>query len=379
MDTGEEKEEQPVEFSLLGDSSVGHLSYHQQKIFADNWNVLVDLLRTKGKKPDENIGLAESNIRPTARRLFQVFEFAWEDQFVLQITPKIADDFIQGLKDDTITRNDGYSYTSTSKRKFSNALETYFGIKDTEWTPSTKFVDELPELESDPFDRAERELLFTTSLEYRKPPTYSNLSPRERKRWKRYISQLEGIPLEDVTRDDWERLKRSWKIPALISTSLDAGWRAAFFDRWLVDWIDLDKGEIHIPGHAAVKNEKSWDQVLSQRSITILEHWLKERALLEKYDGSDYVFLNRNGNTYDSGSLNDLLNNLIDEAQIPTKGRKLTWHSIRHSTGMYVYDETQDLAMVAEILRQISLETAKRYAHPTPESRRNTIESLQSG
>lgn len=371
------EEEEPVEFTLLGKSSVDTLNYHQQKIFAENWNDLVDLLRTKGKQPDENIGLAESNIRPTARRLFQVFEFAWEDQFVLQITPKIADDFIEGLKDDSITRNDGYSYTSTSKRKFSNAIETYFGIKETEWTPSKKFVDELPELASDPLDQKERELLFTTSLEYRKPPTYSNLSTSERERWKRYISQLEGIPLDEVTREDWERLKRSWKVPAMISTSLDAGWRAAFFDRWLVDWVDLKKGEIHIPGHAAVKNEKSWDQVLSQRSLTILEHWLKERALLEKYDNSDHLFLNRNGNPYNSSSLNNLLTNLIDEADIPTKGRKLTWHSVRHSTGMYVYDNTQDLAMVAEILRQTSLESAKRYAHPTPESRRDTVESLQ--
>lgn len=372
-----DSQENDVEFALLGESSVDSLSHHQQKIFADTWNELVALIRTKGKQPDENKGLAESNIRPTARRIYQVFAYAWEDRFVLQITPKIADDFIEGLKNDSITRNDGYTYTSTSKRKFSNALETYFAIEDIEWTPSKKFVDGLPELESDPFDRDERELLFNTSLEYRKPPTYSNLSKDERERWKRHISQLEGIPMDEVTQEDWERLKRSWKVPAIISTSLDAGWRAIFFDRWLVDWVDLEKKQIHIPGHAAVKNDQNWDQVLSQRSITILEHWLKERDAIEKYDDSDYLFLNRNGNTYKSHTLNDLLTNLIEEAGIPTNGRKLTWHSIRHSTGMYVYEEKEDLAIVAEILRQTSLESAKRYTNSTPESKSEVVESLQ--
>ena len=371
--------EEQIEIELLGPPSVESLNHHQRVIFAQAWNDLVEDLRTKGKEPDENVGLAESNIRPTARRIFQVFDFAWEDEFVLQLTPKVADEFLEGLKENSITRNDGLAYTDTSKRKFSNALESYFGIKNTEWTPPVKFVDELPQLESDPFDRRERELLFNTSLEFRKPPTYSNLSTDERTRWKRYISQLEGIPLDEVSKEDWERLERSWKIPAIISTTLDAGWRAAFFGRFLVDYVDLEKGEVHIPGHASVKNDKNWDQVLSKRSVAILERWLKERSLISKYDDSDLLFLNRNGNPYKSHTLNNLLNNLIEEANIPTKGRKLTWHSIRHSTGMYVHEETQDLAMVAETLRQTSLESARRYAHPTPESLRDTIENIQNG
>jgi site-specific recombinase XerD len=69
----------------------------------------------------------------------------------------------------------------------------------------------------------------------------------------------------------------------------------------------------------------------------------------------------------------------MEEAGIEANGRNLTWHSIRHSTGMYVYNQHKDLELVAEILRQKSLQAAKRYAHPTPETKRDVIESIQGG
>jgi site-specific recombinase XerD len=69
----------------------------------------------------------------------------------------------------------------------------------------------------------------------------------------------------------------------------------------------------------------------------------------------------------------------MDEAGIEAENRTLTWHSIRHSTGMYVYNQERDLSLVAEILRHKSLESARKYAHPTPETKRNIVENLHGG
>jgi site-specific recombinase XerD len=82
------------------------------------------------------------------------------------------------------------------------------------------------------------------------------------------------------------------------------------------------------------------------------------------------VWLNRKGNPYRSGSLNTLLENLIEEAGISQHGRDLIWYSFRHSVGTYVYDEYQDLAIVARVLRQKSKASAARYVHPTTELRK---------
>mgnify|MGYP000132657861 CR=1 FL=1 len=142
---------------------------------------------------------------------------------------------------------------------------------------------------------------------------------------------------------------------------------------------DPENGQINNPPEIAVKNDQKWESMLSTRSVRIPEHWLSERSNKPKYDDTGALWLNRKGNRYDSRNPNDLLRNLMDDAGIEPNGRKLTWHSIRHSTGMYVFDQTGNLAYVAEILRHKSLEAAKTYAHPTPESQKDVVEEIQGG
>jgi site-specific recombinase XerD len=135
-----------------------------------------------------------------------------------------------------------------------------------------------------------------------------------------------------------------------------------------VDWDD-DTQTILIPEGKAVKNDAAWEQELTDEAAMALESWLDQRANMEVYDDQPEIWLNREGNPYQSGSLNRLLRNLVDEADISHRGRKLVWYSFRHSIGTYVYDEYQDLRIVAEMLRQKSPASADRYVHPTKELR----------
>lgn len=216
-------------------------------------------------------------------------------------------------------------------------------------------------------------------MENDSPPNYKNLSPEERERWKIYLAQKLGKPKGDISRDNWEELRQGWKIPSLVSAAQDGGMRAALIGRLTTDLVDLNAGQIAVPPEVAVKNDSSWQIELSNKSITLLEKWLEQRANKPKYDSSQKIWLNRNSNPYNSYTLNHLLSNLIEEAGIDQGERKLTWHSIRHSTGMYVYDEERDLALVAEILRHESLESAKQYAHPTPELKKDVVSSINGG
>jgi len=373
-------EESEIEFEFFSEESVSSLNFQQKVLYSEHWEQLLEWLRTEGKEPENNVGYKESNVRPVARRIHQSFKYAWErDHLVLDLTPELADKFVNGLQEDDVTTKDGKPYEENSKRKFVNALQAYFRFTEQDWDPTTSFSDEPPSFNSDPFNRRERELLLNTSLEYRSPPTYSNLSPEERDRWKAYIAQFLGKPKAEVTRVDWKELRQSWKIPALISTALDAGWRAEMVGRLETGHLDLANDQIIVPAEVAVKNDKKWEVALSNRSAKLLEKWLDQRSNKMKYDDSDNIWLNRRGNTYDSGNLNTLLSNLIEEAGIEANGRKLTWHSIRHSTGMYVYERERDLGLVANILRHKSLESARKYAHPTPETKQEVIEGIQGG
>lgn len=377
---GKQKTHQPIDIEYLGEDSLDSLNYKQRVLFASFWESLIQFLREKGKNPKRNSGYAESNLPTVARRIHQVNEYCWENgPKSIKLSTDGATQFVEDLNDDQLLTNEGEPYAESSKRKFVEAIEAYFRFRGEDWDSPVDFGDGEYTAGSDPFRINERDALMESSLEYNTPPSYKNVSPEERDRWNTYLAQVLGKPKDEIGPDDWEELQKCWKIPSLISVSLDIGPRAALISRLTDDNIGSDNQTLHIDPETAVKNDRSWTNELSDRSATLLRRWLEQRANKEKYDDSDHIWLNRKGNPYDSKSLNRLLRNLIEEAGIDQSGRKLTWHSIRHSTGMYIYNEEKDIGLVAEILRQASLEAARTYCHPTPETKQDLLESIQGG
>lgn len=365
---------------FLSLASLSHLNYQQKILYQDRWENLIEFLRTRGKNPARNRGYSESNVPSIARRIHQVHQYACEAGPVsTQLSTEQANQFVDALNHDKVLTRNGKPYGEGSKRKFTQALKAYFSFRGIDWEPEIKFSEDRATFASDPFTLDEREQLLNASFEYRSPPSYSNVSPEERNRWNAHLAQVLGKPKQSIGPDDWETLQKSWKIPSLISTTLDCGWRAAIVGRLSTSLVNVEEGRIQIPPDVAVKNDDHWDAELSDRSTKMLRRWLLQRENKTKYDDSSLIWINRKGNPYNSRTLNNLLSNLINEAGINTKGRRLTWHSIRHSTGMYVYDQHKDLELIAEILRHITLEAARKYAHPTPESKQDVIESIQVG
>jgi hypothetical protein len=101
--------------------------------------------------------------------------------------------------------------------------------------------------------REERGAICDAALEYGSIPSYNNLSPAERDRRKRYLAQCFEKPKSEVTPDDWERA-HGWKIPSLVWTSLDAGFRPVEVKRSDVSWLDLDNSVLRIPKDDNAKN-----------------------------------------------------------------------------------------------------------------------------
>ena len=75
----------------------------------------------------------------------------------------------------------------------------------------------------------------------------------------------------------------------------------------------------------------------------MLERWLRERDMYDKYDDTGKLWLTREGTPYSTSSLGYLIKRLCGEAGISTETRKVTWYSIRHSVGTYMTRE-EDLA-----------------------------------
>jgi integrase len=107
----------------------------------------------------------------------------------------------------------------------------------------------------------------------------------------------------------------------------------------------------------------------------MLRRWLDERPMYDLYDGTDTLWLSREGNPYRSSSLKYILHRLCEIAGISTETRSLTWYSIRHSTGTYMTRE-EDLAAAQAQLRHKSPQTTMKYDQTPPEDRRNALDRM---
>lgn len=359
------------------------LNGRQQEIWSAKLARFADFLLTEGKAPHRNNntdnGYSARTVKERISRFHRATKWLWTTHGVhTEITGTEIDTINKALEYDDLCRVDGDPYSAGSKRKVNDVLRNWAEFQGFKWQPEFEFSDERPRKENkpNPFTRSELVDLWEAALTYKSIPRYNNLSPAERDRWKGHIAQELGKSKDDVVPDDWDRINEDWHVPSLIRTTRSQGWRPAMVGRLRVDWYHPDDQEIRIPPEESVKNDAPWTVTLSDEGAHALENWLEQRELMELYDSSPLIWLTREGNPYDSGPLNNLLRDLMQEAGIDPNGRKLVWYSFRHSVGTYVFAETTSLKTVAQQLRQTSLTSAEQYVHPVPELKKELSELM---
>lgn len=340
-------------------------------------------MRDSGKTNRQGVreGMSEDGASNTIRRIDQVFRFFWEREspHIVTLSQSQADAFIDFLKDDQFCKRGGGAYSSSSKRKFSDALKKYFEWRahekgGDEWTPDVNFTDgkyNIPDF----FERDEMRRLREASYDYGSIPNYKSLSPTERDRWKAELAQRLEKPKEEITVDDWEHVNTTWKFTSLMLLSQDAGLRPCEVHDASIHWLRLDKGSLAIPKEESSKDRNNWEVAIRDETVDVLRRWIQEREANPKYDDTDALWLNHRGNRYNSKSLNYFLDNLLDEMDFNTENRNLSWYSIRHGVGTHVAEEKGVIA-TKEQLRQRSAQSAERYVHPSLSSRRDALDSI---
>jgi integrase len=287
-----------------------------------------------------------------------------------------AEQYVHQLLTGAAKTEDGERYSDGSIRKTINALQNLFDwLADKGWTgpwDPDYDLDERPENTRDIFTRAELDRLREAAEAYDHLPSYSDRTPAGRDRWRAYVADSLDKPPEDVTPEDWDRC---WSVEytSLIHTAIDTGLRPLEVARIRTDWLQLEANQLIFPAEYAVKSNRRWDVSLSDATTGLLDQWLDERDYHARYEGSDLLWLNQNGNPHNSGTLNNFLNNLMDIAAIDQGHRDLVWYSVRHTTATNIARES-GVGTAKEQLRHVNLETTLRYNHPPPEERKEPLE-----
>lgn len=366
---------------LVTESMRDEFSYRQVTDLEVHYRGYHDWLRQRGKDPERNIGLAPSAVRYLLYRTQQFHHWVWEttSEYTTCFTHAHADRYEQSLVTDEICTQSGEPYAEGSKRKLQEAIVKYFHWRActderNAWEPNVRFSQS----EHDPVDYftlEERNQLYEATLTYDDLGRYNDLSPEERERRKRYLAQKMGKPKAEVTPADFETCRTSWKVPSLVSVSLDLGLRPIEVRRSCLEWYKPEKGVFQIPKKDATKSKRYWESALGSRSNQLLARWVDQRSTVPKYDNSQSLWLTREENPYQSDSLNYLLGNLLEEAGIGQSNRKLSWYSIRRSTGTYLA-YFRSLAYAKEQLRHQSLQSTLVYVELPVEARRNALDQL---
>lgn len=326
-----------------------------------------------GKNPEKGQGYALGTVKPRAYRIDQFYRWVWNQEggYTANLTHEHADSWMRHLAQE--------DYSSTHQTNCQKAVKMLFKWVQYErggstWRPSITFTETSGSNPKDYLTREERTQIRNASLEYGSVPEYSNLAPSERERWRRYLAQRFEKSKSEITQDDWTRAN-SWKVPSLVWVSLDTGLRPVEVERASLDWIDTANSVLRIPEQDSAKSRDSWTVSLRERTAEFLRRWLVERENYAKYEGTDEVWLTREGNPYSSQSLRYLLRRLCEIADIETQNRKMSWYAIRHSVGTYMTRE-EDLAAAQAQLRHKAPETTMKYDQTPVEDRQDALDRM---
>lgn len=344
------------------------LDYKSQRKDCLEW------LLALGKDPKEAEGYAFQTVSNRAYRMDKFYRWVWKQEqgYTTDINHAHADNWLQYL-----ARLDKSNAHKDNCRKAVRMLFKWkryeFGMD--EWEPQLSFsTNDGTTTPRDYLTKEERSMIREAALEYGTVPAYDNLCPEERSRWKAYLAQRFEKPKSEIEPSDWERAN-GWKIPSLVWTSLDAALRPIEVERAVEGWVDIENSVLRIPKEDSSKNEGNWIVSLQDRTAEILERWMEERETYTMYDDTQSLWLTRQGNEYQSGTLRHVLDKLCEIAGIETENRKMSWYSIRHSTGTYMTRE-EDLAAAQTQLRHKSPETTMRYDQVPIEDRKDALDRM---
>ena len=363
----------PDEITVVTQPAAATLNQKQLVDYRDERESCLKWLLTFGKEPRKANGYALGTVKPRAYRMDQFYRWVWEQEggYTTSVTHDHADAWMQQLAQ--------ADYSNTHRTNSQKAVKMLFKWLAHErhakpWDPDISFSHADATAPRDYLTRDERTAIQNASLEYGSIPSYANLTPTERDRWKRYLAQRFEKPVSDVTPDDWERAN-SWKIPSLVWTSLDAGLRPVEVKRASVRWVDTDNRVLRIPKSDSAKSRESWIVSLRDRTGMYLERWLEQRITFAGYDQDGTLWRTRERNPYTSQSLRYVLHRLCEIADIETDNRQMSWYSVRHSVGTYMTRE-EDLAAAQTQLRHKSPETTMKYDQTPVEDRRDALDRM---
>jgi integrase len=322
-------------------------------------------LLARGKNTYKNKGYAETTVKHTSYKVDEAYRWKWDrdEEYTTEFRPETASELIEFMIRYT-EHPDRYVYNvEKCVRRLFKFLRDERGRDIPTWDhdiPLEK-TEGSSEHIKDKFYPREMNAIYEAALKkFSFPTLYSSaISAHERERLKNLLSARHGIPKDTITKETFESAS-SWKMPSMIAVTADTGLRPIEVGRAKASWFDLDREMMVVPAKDATKNKEFWNCTLSSKSVNAVSNWLDEREKYDEYRDESAMWLTRYSNTYGCKSLNRILNDLMDLAEVSQRTRNLSWYSFRHGAAT-AWINKHGLSKAKNQLRHKSIKTTEKY------------------
>jgi len=167
-----------------------------------------------------------------------------------------------------------------------------------------------------------------------------------------------------VSKEEFNRVynNASGLLKPILITAINTGMRRGEILNLKWDNVKLDKGYILVD---ETKNNE-------QRYIPINEVLKKQLKSVKLIACSEYVF------TYNRKPISSIRTSFAT-ALLKSGVEKFRFHDLRHTFASRLVMNGVDLVTVQELMGHKSLSMTKRYSHPTPDHKKQAVESLNPG
>lgn len=326
--------------------------------YRNNKRGLLKWLLTKGKDPFQEDGYAPETIRKSHYKIERTYRWVWKDRgrYCWQFGPDTANAFLDYLikYDEDVPQPQVAEYEKAIKLLFKYFTETTDANIDWNYDRTLKSSYDS---ERDHFRKDELQALYEASLSY----NTINAEWLDTDKVAGVLARRFDKPKGEITDDDIRRAN-SWKIPSLIAVSNDLGLRPREIEIAKAHWFYPEDELVRIPADEAVKSDSAWTCGLSHKAAEAVKKWLEERESYTIYRDTELMWLNDSGNPYNNNSVNYLLRQLRNEADLEAPRRNLTWYSIRHGVAT-MWANQEGVHYAKEQLRHEKAETTMNYLH----------------
>jgi len=232
------------EIPLIPNGTEEHLNNRQLEDYKHHrWEWLTWCL-TRDKEPETGAGSSQSTMDVRHYRANSFYEWVWDERgYTTNLTHEDADKYMREIALS--------EYASSSKAHIQKAVKSIYWWREhkfdeQEWEPDLKFTRNGGGASArDYLSKDERQRLREASLKYGSIPNYNSCSRVERDRYKGHLARRFDVHKDYIGLEHWE-CANGWKIPSLVSVSLDTGLRPVEVQRATADWADLDAGVLRI-------------------------------------------------------------------------------------------------------------------------------------